>query len=169
MKMGRQRGFNYSESDDLRELLIKHWIANTTNIQISNTQYIWFAVLNHNISLKINKSLWYFIRYILIILYNIWPQLLHYNNSYLICNGKEFQWNPQEKQDVQKKNRRTRANQCQVSITVGRHHTLWQRWDKKDHWIGVGGKTRWQNTPDWRQIQVQISKQQGQPESRIYS
>ena len=57
ISIGRQRGFTETDVEELREILLKYWISNSTDIQITNTQYIWFSLINYNINVRFTKAL----------------------------------------------------------------------------------------------------------------
>lgn len=56
-RIGRSRGFRQKDPEDLREVLTKFWANKATTINFNDSQYVWFAVLNHSIDPNKARSL----------------------------------------------------------------------------------------------------------------
>ena len=57
LEIGTSRGFTTKDTEDLKEILEGYWISNITNVSLTNTQYVWFAVLNRNVDVNFSKFL----------------------------------------------------------------------------------------------------------------
>lgn len=57
LEVGLSRGFTTKDTEDLKEILEGYWISNITNVNLTNTQYVWFAVLNRNVDINFKKYL----------------------------------------------------------------------------------------------------------------
>jgi len=57
LEIGSSRGFTTKNTEDLKEILEGYWISSITNVNLTSTQYVWFAVLNRDVDMNFNKYL----------------------------------------------------------------------------------------------------------------
>ena len=54
---GMHRGFNEKDPQEIQEFFTENWLPRTNSIDISNSMYLWHAVINYDVELKNQEML----------------------------------------------------------------------------------------------------------------